>query len=256
MAPDTDLRALRQQIVRVTAESGEGHAPSSLSVLDLIYVLHKDVMTAADKFVLSKGHAALGLYVVLSATGRMSQDALDYFCDENASYLKGHPERAPDFGIEATTGSLGHGIGMSVGMAMAERISGRNGRIFCVVGDGEMEEGSCYEAMHLAARNKVSNLTVLVDANKTSPNNIDGERHRSSLADKFAAFDWNVSRINGHDHASIRRSCQPTGGDRPYAVVADTVKGFGIPLMEEEPQMWHHRAPDFAQLHTMLESAR
>ena len=255
VANSTDLRALRQQIVRITAESGEGHAPSSLSVLDIIYVLHKHVMRPEDKFVLSKGHAALALYVVLANIGKIKQQALDHFC-EDGSYLLGHPERFPEDGIEATTGSLGHGIGMACGLALAERISGRHGRVFCLIGDGEAEEGEVWSAAALAARHQLSNLTVLVDANGTSPNRIDGIRLHTSLCEKFRAFGWWTSRINGHDHPSIIRSCQPTGGDAPYVVVCDTVKGYGVERMEREPQVWHHRAPNFSELHTMLESVR
>ena len=256
MAQDTNLRALRQQIVRITAESGEGHAPSSLSVLDLIYVLHKDVMTADCRFVLSKGHAALGLYVVLAHIGKIPQHHLDYFCDDVHGVLGGHPEYAPKAGIEATTGSLGHGIGMAAGLALALRLKNTDGRVFCIVGDGECEEGEVWSAAAIAARQQLSNLVVLIDANGTSPNQIDGARHHTSLCEKFRAFGWNISRINGHDHASIRRACQPTGGDRPYAVIADTVKGYGVKAMEDEPQVWHHKAPDFTTLHTMLESVR
>jgi transketolase len=252
---DTNLRALRQQIIRITAESGEGHAPSSLSVLDLLYVLHKDVMGASDRFVLSKGHAALALYVVLAHMGRISQWSLDHFC-EDGSFLLGHPERCPDYGIEATTGSLGHGIGLATGLALAERISGRNGRVFCVIGDGEAEEGEVWSAAAIAARQKLGNLVVLVDANGTSPNRIDGIRHATSLCEKFRAFGFFISRINGHDHPSIIRSVQPRGGDMPFAVICDTKKGCGVPIMEAEPQVWHHRAIGFSELHTMLESVQ
>ena len=256
LEPSTNLRALRQQIILVTAESGEGHAPSSLSVLDLIYVLHKVVMQPQDKFVLSKGHAALGLYVVLVALGRMPPTALEEFCADDDPELVGHPERCPGWGIEATTGSLGHGIGLAAGLALAERISGRNGRVFCVIGDGEAEEGEVWSTAAIAARQKLNNLIVLVDANGTSPNRIDGIRHATSLCEKFRAFGFFISRINGHDHPSIRRSVAPTGGDQPYAIICDTQKGHGVPLMESEPQVWHHRAIGFSELHTMLESVQ
>ena len=253
----TDLRALRQQIVRVATEAGEGHAPSSLSVLDIIYTLHKDVMGPADKFVLSKGHAALAMYVVLANIGWIPQGWLDRFCEGDEEVpLLGHPERMPECGVHATTGSLGHGIGMAVGMAYGMRLSGSSGRVFCLVGDGECEEGSVWEAAHLAARHKLNNLVLLVDANGTSPNQIDGVRHHTSLCEKFRAFGWNVGRINGHDHPSIIRAVQPRAGDMPFAVIADTVKGFGCEAMEREPQVWHHKSPDFATLHTMLESVR
>jgi len=255
MAQDTNLRALRQQIIRITAESGEGHAPSALSILDIVHVLHNQVMTGDDKFLLSKGHGCLALYVVLAQRGHIPQSLIEGFCEEDAGLL-GHPERAPLLGIEATTGSLGHGIGMAVGMAYAQRLSGSDGRVFCLVGDGECEEGSVWEAAHLAARHKLSNLVLLVDANGTSPNQVDGVRHHTSLCEKFRAFGWQIARINGHDHPSIIRAVQPRAGDMPFVVVADTVKGYGVEAMEKEPQVWHHKSPDFAQLHTMLESVR
>ena len=254
---ETNLRALRQQIIRMAANSGEGHIPSALSILDLVYVLHRQVMDLDnDRFILSKGHGCLALYVALADIGLMPSSWLDDFCDGDHADLLGHPERRPEVGIHATTGSLGHGIGMAVGMAYAQKLSGSPGRVFCLVGDGECEEGSVWEAAHLAARHKLSNLVLLVDANGTSPNQIDGIRHHASLCEKFRAFGWHISRINGHDHVSIRRSVQPLGGEQPYAVIADTVKGFGVEITEREPQVWHHRSPNFTELHTMLECVR
>lgn len=250
----TDLRPLRQQMMRIASAAGEGHLPSSYSVLDMIWVLHQDVMQADDKFILSKGHAALALYAVLAERGMMQWNTIKgHF---GYSHLPGHPERNPAAGIEATTGSLGHGFPMAVGLAYAKRLSGYCGRVFCIAGDSEMEEGSCWEAAHLAARHRLSNLTLLVDANGNSPNRIDGIRLHTSLCEKFNAFGWFVSRINGHDHNAIRRVCAATGGDRPFVIVCDTVKGYGVPEFECCPAEWHHKVPTAEQLPELLESVR
>lgn len=252
MVSSTDLRDLRKQIIRVATNAGEGHIPSALSILDLCYVLHDSVMRDQDRMILSKGHGCLALYVTLVCLGRMPQHYLDYFCDDTHGALLGHPERDVAVGIEATTGSLGHGIGMSAGIALALRIKHQDSRVFCIVGDGECEEGVVWETALIAARLKLSNLTVLVDANGTSPNSVDGG-FCSTIPDKFRAFGWFVSRINGHDHQAIRTACQASGGDRPFVIVCDTIKGKGVSEMEREPQEWHHKTPGEAQMQSMLE---
>lgn len=254
MGSSTDLRALRQQIIRVATNAGEGHIPSALSILDMVYVLHNSVMTDRCRMILSKGHGCLALYVVLAQRGLIPQSMLDGFCDERESLL-GHPERAVHLGIEATTGSLGHGIGMACGMALARKIDGSGDRIFCVIGDGEAEEGSVWESALLASRLELSNLTVLVDSNKSSPNMIDGGLCQT-LCDKFRAFGWFVSRTNGHSHESIDIACKAQGGKKPFVVVCDTVKGNGVQDMIYRPGYWHHRSPTAQELPSLLESVQ
>lgn len=198
---------------------------------------------------MSKGHAALGLYTVLAEKGILSSEQLSTFC-QPGSDLEGHPNRRIP-GVEAATGSLGHGAPMSVGMALALKMKASPARVFCIVGDSENEEGSVFEAMHLAARFKLDNLTWIIDNNRTSPNRLDGERHTTSLAAKYQAFGWFVSEVDGHDHKALRNALAPTGGDRPYVLIANTVKGKGVPAMENNPA-WHRRSPTPQELPNLL----
>jgi len=220
--------------------AGEGHLPSSLSVLDLISTLYGEILTQNDRFVLSKAHASLTLYAVLGAIGKLPKDWPERFCKPNSGLL-GHPERDLEWGIEATTGSLGHGFPMAVGLAYGMRLSGSTGRVFCLVGDSELEEGSCWEAAMLASRLKLGNLTLLIDNNRNSPNGIDGTPYQSDLGSKFSAFGWYVYKIDGHDPAAIARVCQYTGVKLPSCVIARTVKGKGVDFMEKDPAAWHHK---------------
>lgn len=237
----TDLTHLRRRILEIAVKSDEGHIPSSYSVLEIIWALHNQIMSPDDRFLLSKGHAALALYVVLEELGRIPAKAMENFC-QPGSVLLGHPERMEEWGVEATTGSLGHGLPMACGLAYAMKLQGE-GRVFCLIGDSEAEEGSIWEAAHIATRHKLSNLVLLIDANKTSPNQIDGPPWQASLGEKFAAFGWFVSRVNGHNVSSIKRACAARGGDKPFVVICDTVKGCGVKAMAQDPQAWHHRVP-------------
>lgn len=249
---DDVLRGLRKRIIEVAASAGEGHVPSSLSVLEILWTLYDQVMGPNDQFVLSKGHASLALYAVLEAKGKIPADWDGHFCRQG-SPLMGHPERAPELGIEATTGSLGHGLPIAAGMALAKKIKSEPGRVFCVVGDGELNEGSCFEAALCAARHRLANLTVLVDANASDVNEIDGERFTADIPSKFRAFGWRTCRSNGHDCRMIQRMAEFSGGNEPLCIVADTQKGRGVPAMEADPQQWHHRVPTREQAREMCE---
>jgi transketolase len=227
-------------MIEVAAQAGEGHLPSSFSVTEILWAIYDEILGPDDRFILSKGHASLALYAVLEAKGWIPPTWGDAFCE--MSPFMGHPERSLQFSIEATTGSLGHGFPTATGMALAKRIKNEQGRIFCLVGDGELNEGSCWEAALLASHLKLTNLVVFVDANSSSPLAIDGERFSSDLPSKFSAFGWRTCRIDGHDVRAIARMAQFTGSDAPVAIICDTIKGRGCPVMEADPQAWHHRA--------------
>lgn len=216
--------------------------PSALSILDIIHTIYTVTLGPSDRCVLSKGHGCLALYAVLEATGRLPSHVMESFC-QRGSELLGHPERRPAWGIECTSGSLGHGAAMSVGMALGKKIKTEPGRILCVIGDGECEEGIIYESMHIASRLRLSNLVWIIDNNKTSPNRIDGEPFVASLAAKFSAFGWIVHTANGHDQGQIECALEPSNYPMPVVLIANTVKGHGVPEMEAEPQLWHHHAP-------------
>lgn len=243
---DDHIARLRRRIVEVAVASGEGHVPSALSILDILWVLYAKVTGPSDRVILSKGHGCLALYAVLEESGWLPKDWPSVFCVPGG--LLGHPERNTALDIQATTGSLGHGFPMAVGMALAKRIKGEPGRVFCLVGDGEMEEGSCWEAAHIAAHHRISNLTLIVDNNGTSPNRINGDPYVGDLPAKFTAFGWFALTCNGHDHRALQNVTKPHHGTAPTVIIARTVKGKGIPEMEADPAAWHHRTDGLADL--------
>ncbi len=224
-----DIARLRRKIVEMAHKAKEGHIPSCLSVLDIIHVLYSQVLGPQDHFVLSKGHAAAALYVVLAERGVIPAEWLDHFCEPRAP-LQGHPEiHTP--GVEFSSGSLGHGICGAVGMAYAKKVKGEPGHVYCLIGDGEAQEGSVWEAMRLVSDLYLSNITIIVDLNEP-----EREKHARRLV-SFSNYTWELR--DGHDHQKIKIAFQ---GVQPRVVFAKTVKGRGIPEMEEDPRAWHHRS--------------
>lgn len=202
--------------------------PSALSILDIIYVLHREVMGADDLFVLSKGHGCLALYVMLAETGAIAPEALDHFCEPGA-LLQGHPEMGTN-GVHFSSGSLGHGICGAVGLAYAKKVKGELGRVYCLIGDGEAQEGSVWEAMRLIDELELQNISIIVDMN---------EPERAKHALRLAAFaDIQHWRSEGHDHRTLKQGFAV--GHRLYFF--NTTKGKGIPEMEADPRAWHHRS--------------
>ncbi len=217
------IKQLRNRILEVALRDEMGHIPSALSILDIVWVLHDKVMTKDDQFLLSKGHGIMALYAVLEAKGLMEWN----------TKLMGHPKRGG--AIMASTGSLGHGLPMSIGLAKAKKIKGEEGRVFCLIGDGESNEGTTWESAMLASHHKLDNLVVLVDQNKSS------ERALSvgSLADKFHAFGFSTWEVYGHSEKEIMLACDTHSG-KPLAIICDTDKGRGVEFMEGNPE-WHNK---------------
>ena len=238
------LNELRKKIVLAAYQAKEGHIPSALSVLDILYVLHDAVLGPNDKFILSKGHASLALYATLGLL-----DTHDQFASYNSA-LGGHPDRLKIRGVIASCGSLAHGIGQAVGIALAHKINCSNSswRVFCLVGDGECEEGSAWEAFNLAQRYKLDNLTVIVDHNDSNAS----YNGLPNLREKLHSFGFLCVPIDGHDHDDIRYACKFNRPDMPIAVIAKTTKGRGIKRMEQEPGLWHHKAPSDLELSEIL----
>ena len=164
------------------------------------------------------------------------------------SRLGGHPDHNKVPGIEASTGSLGHGLPFGVGVAMALRIRNVDRRVFVIVGDAECNEGSIWEAVLLAAHHKLSNLTCIVDYNHST----DRALNMGDMAAKFAAFGWGATTINGHDHAAIEAALLTRDPQKPTAVIAETIKGYGVKQMENNPA-WHHRSPSKEELEAMFQ---
>jgi transketolase len=249
------LRHLRQQIIRAACVAGEGHIASAFSILDILWVLYHGILRldptnpadpTRDRFVLSKGHASLGIYGILATRGFFPMEELLTFASPNGR-LGGHPDSRKVPGVEASTGSLGHGMPMAVGMALGLRIRGSAARVVCIVGDGECNEGAVWEAALLAAHHRLGNLTCVIDFNHSG----DRALMLGDLSGKFRSFGWDVVDIDGHDHVQIEASLKPHGGDVPRAVIANTVKGKGCKEMENNPA-WHHKAPKADELEAML----
>lgn len=237
--------------------SGEGHLPSSFSVLEIIYALlivlpqsaankwnfHRD-----DSFVLSKGHASLALYSVLEEAGAMSDDWRTNLGGANSQF-GGHPDATLVPMATASTGSLGHGLPISVGIALANRYLGNSGRVVCLVGDGELNEGSNWEAIMLASHLALENLSVIVDNNGST----DKVLKLGNIGAKFESFGWRVTSANGHDvNATVaffeNRKESPQG---PSVLIATTEKGHGIAEFQNDNK-WHHRSPNADELKGFL----
>ena len=241
--------AARRLVLEAALAARTCHIGSSLSVIDLLTVAYLDVLDhpfgrpdgePGDRLLLSKGHAASGLYAVLCQAGRIARDGfLAGYCQDGGT-LAGHPERGYP-GVEITGGSLGHGPSIAVGMVLADRHDGDPRRTVCVVGDGELNEGSVWEALALAGHLRLDALTLVVDANGLQGLGPAREvLDMEPLAGRLSAFGWHVSEIPGHDHeaigAALRRRCE-----RPRAVVARTVKGYGVGFLEGDV-MSHYRS--------------
>jgi transketolase len=226
------------RLLRMHYESGVGHLGGNLSCLDLMLVLHHEIFRPTDQFVLSKGHSAGAYYVTLWAQGRLDEEDLRQF-HKDGTRLSGHP---PTSGIEDilfATGSLGHGLSLAAGLALAKRLKGEAGRVYCLTSDGEWNEGSCWEALIFARHHKLHNLTILVDLNGLQGFGTTREvADLEPLAEKFRAFDVPTREIDGHDGGAIRRALVPDGS-KLEVIVAQTRKGCGISFMEDKME-WHY----------------
>ncbi len=252
-----EIRIAREVILKASARSGEGHIPSALSILDIIWVMYDKILNIEsiksgrpdrDRFILSKGHGALALYAVLSAKNFFQKSELVDFA-EYTNMLGGHPDRNKVPGVEASTGSLGHGFPMSVGVALGYKIQNFRNRTYVLIGDGECNEGTVWEAALLASHHKLSNLCCIVDSNHSSDRALD----MGDIASKFKAFGWDSEIISGHNHTAIAEALLKKHSNKPRAVIAETIKGHGCKCMENNPA-WHRRAPTAQELQEMLKS--
>jgi transketolase len=232
-------------------ESGVGHIGGNLSCLDLMLALHHRVMSPSDQFVLSKGHSAGAYYITLWTLGKLGEDDLRQF-HKDGTRLSGHPPTAGIDDILFATGSLGHGLGLAAGLALAKRLKDEPGRVFCLTSDGEWNEGSSWEALIFARHQRLDNLTILVDLNGLQGFGATREvADLEPLAEKFRTFGLPTESIDGHDPEAIRRAL---GADRvgPNVVVARTVKGSGISFMEGRME-WHYLPLTEAQYRQAVE---
>jgi len=248
---DGRSRDLRRKIVLTMAAAKRGHFGSALSIVEILRVLYDDILRydawnprwqGRDRFILSKGHGCLALYVILAEKGFFPESELLTFCQSN-SLLGGHPEYGKIPGVEASTGSLGHGLAIGIGFALNARYEKADYRVFVVVSDGESNEGSTWESVLCASKHKLRNLVVLVDYNKQQSY---GPTHDvlelEPFADKWRAFGFAVIEIDGHNVEELRSvlSKMPLSPDKPSAVICHTVKGRGVSFVENNPH-WHHK---------------
>jgi len=246
---------IRQQVLTTINGAGLGHIGGDFSVTDILVTLYEGVLNlepgnpnweSRDRFILSKGHCAAALYSVLAKCGYFSESRLTHFA-KDLSPLNGHPNRNKIPGVETNTGPLGHGLPVAVGCATAAQLLGKSFRTYVVVGDGELQEGSNWEAAMYAAQRGLGGLTLIVDRNRLQQGASTADTNDlEPLADKWTSFGWETHVIDGHSYEDLLRVLTLQPGDRPRAVIANTVKGKGVSFMENGVE-WHHKVPSAAQ---------
>lgn len=234
------MRQARLRLLKMHFESGIGHIGGNLSALDLMLALYHRVMGPDDEFILSKGHAAGALYVTLWSLGRLSDDQLATF-HKDGTKLAGHPVPHGIPGVSFALGSLGHGLGLAAGLALGMKLRRRPGRVFCLLSDGEWNEGSTWESLIFLAHRNLRQVTSIVDLNGLQGFGATTEvANLGSLAKKLEHFGLEVLDVDGHDTDALVRALRAPATDRPRAVVARTTKGHGVSFMENKIE-WHYR---------------
>ena len=254
---------LRRSLIKISADSKIPHLGSCLSCLEILVYLYWAEMKIdncnpndpnRDKFLLSKGHASPALIQILAFKEFFPVEKLEEF-GEDGSYFHEHPPRPGLIpGVEAATGSLGHGMPMGIGMAISQRILERIGRIYILIGDGECNEGVIWESAMLAASLKLGNVIIFIDFNKWQATGRSQEvMSLDPLADKWSSFGWHVQEINGHDFVAIERALDEAKAEdeRPSMIIAHTIKGKGVSFMEDDNN-WHYRTPNPQELAAAL----
>jgi transketolase len=256
-------RRIRRQVIIMTNRANSSHIGSCFSIADILAVLYGETLRLdpqnpewpdRDRFILSKGHGCAALFAALAERGFFPMDWLEtYYRD--GSKLPGHATHKGVPGVEVSTGSLGHGFPLAVGMALAAKRDGKNHRIFCIVSDGECDEGSTWEAALFAPHHKLDNLVVIVDYNKIqSLGRVEEVINLDPLAAKWRAFGWGTLELDGHDTDALFDAFAqiPAETGRPTCIVAHTVKGKGVSFMEDKLQ-WHYTAPKGDELTRALQ---
>jgi transketolase len=246
---------IRENILKISHDSGHGHIPTCFSIIELLLGVY-DTMNhlpenpdseERDLFILSKGHASLGLYCVLANNGYFPIEEVYEFGKFGSKYGC-HVDRKKVLGVEASTGSLGHGIGLAVGMAMAFKLSGNNKRVYVLIGDGESNEGTVWEAIMVAVHQDLDNLVILVDNNCSQTRCLPLDEPKN----KFTAFGCDVEVVNGHDLIEIKNALDKKQ-ESVRVIVGNTKKGYGCNTLVEDMFAWHRRSPNDSELTQLLE---
>lgn len=228
-------KELRKKTFDLAVQHKETHVASAFSIIELLIALYDYTLTREDKFILSKGHGCFSLYTMLRDKG---------FNPE----ISGHPDIQCGQGICCTTGSLGHGLPIAVGMALARKLKKKPGKIYIIMGDGECQEGTIWESSNLASYYKLDNLIAIVDHNKLQAmDRVEKVLSLGDLRKKFEAFGWYVSEVNGHDVQSILSAIEKSEPGKPRLIIAHTIKGKGLSYMENDPK-WQSRFPNEEEL--------
>ena len=250
----------RGRVISMVAAAKLGHVGGDLSVLDILTTLYGAVLRVdpldpqredRDRFVMSKGHCSEALYATLAWAGFFPRAELQHF-NAPGSPLNGHPNRNEVPGVETNTGALGHGLPVAVGCAVGARLRRTGARVFVVLGDGELQEGSNWEAAMAAAHHGLDNLTAVVDRNRLQQGaRTEDTNGLDPLPEKWAAFGWRVVEVNGHDHRDLADAVTTPEPGRPTCVIAHTVKGRGVSFMQDRVE-WHHKIPTPEQVEAAL----
>lgn len=240
---------IRRHALEMTARANASHIGGCLSCADILAVLYRDILRVnpsapgdpnRDRFVMSKGHCCAALYAVLAECGYFDVSELESYGMKDSRLLTHASHHVP--GVEWSTGALGHGLGLACGQALAAVRRGAPWRVFALCSDGELDEGSSWEAILFAGHHKLCNLRVVIDANGMQALGPTREvLNTEPLADKFEVFGWDVREIDGHDHQAIRAALTRPSGDKPLCAIARTIKGKGVEFMEDRLE-WHYRA--------------
>ena len=261
---EASAKEVRRNILKMVQNAKSGHPGGSLSGADILTVLYEKCLNIPtnwdkdsdfdkrDRFIISKGHASPLLYAILAQHGIISKDELLTFRKMN-SKLQGHPARGYLPGIETSTGSLGQGLSVGCGIAMGLKLDKNPAKVVVYMGDGELQEGSCWEAFMQAAHRNLDNLIAIIDRNKLQ---IDGCTENvmalGDVSEKIKAFGWNVIEIDGHNIEEIYSAVEKAKeSDKPFAIIARTIKGKGVSFMENQAG-WHGKAPNDEQLELAL----
>lgn len=237
---EDQAKAIRRETIDLAIKHNLTHIAPAFSIVEILVALYEEVLKKNDKFILSKGHGCLSLYTVLRKKGFNPT-------------ISGHPDIECDQGIECTTGSLGHGLPMGTGMALARKLKNKPGDIYVLMSDGECQAGTTWESILIASHHKLSNLTCVIDYNKLqSLGRVKDILSLASLREKFEAFDCYVIEIDGHNFTEIISALKEKSPTQPKAVIAHTTKGRGVSFMENKPE-WHNRLPNPEELKVAYE---
>jgi transketolase len=252
---------IRKELLQMIYDAQTGHTGGSLSSVDILVVLYYEIMKinpknpkweSRDRFVLSKGHSVEAYYTILSDLGFFSKDKLKSYCKYNSDLI-GHPS-VKVAGVEMNTGALGHGLSVAVGMAIAGKLDKRNYKVYVLMGDGELAEGSIWEGAMAAKHYKLDNLIGIVDRNHLQiSGNTEDIMSLENLREKWSAFGWNTLIVDGHNIKELINTLKimPIKKEKPHLIIANTIKGKGVSFIENDAK-WHHKVPNQEQLKEAL----